>query len=503
MTDQAPLKVKEIEKSAWAAVLQHGISGWSSYTDTGEAGDRHVEEDGEHATSAPRAAGDSDAKPGDAQKPGLPRQGTSGDLSKKAKEGEDGDDEKPGKGDGKGKAPALDAGWKQYRRDVEWQCRWLELRMKEIGGHIARYKRMLRGIERAKERQAEEKTGDVATDVAGPSDAENEKPDAEKTDVDETDAPMDKESGKSANTVGAPKMKRRRVPHADAPTPPPPVLVAHPLFNETRRKKKNDKEDDVKTTAQRKRLKVDFRNSERERQLPVAEPHDTEGSDSDLSTAALYEQIEVLQQRVTALHARLGQPAPAMHTSGAVASAAARAGGPTGLGGKLSGLPAQGQWGYGAPLPTLKKQASRKDDFDINNVVGAAPTGAKFVERAQHVDICTPVVRPAPEYNPAVGTGNAPVDDDVSSEDTSDETYVRRHAKFEVAERTARTLPEKKTGRGGEKGKEEKSTGGGKVAAAAAAKEKEDDADSKRANTEAAEGGAATGGDLDTSALAG
>jgi hypothetical protein len=26
---------------------------------------------------------------------------------------------------------------------VEWQCRWLELRMKEVSGHVNRYERML------------------------------------------------------------------------------------------------------------------------------------------------------------------------------------------------------------------------------------------------------------------------------------------------------------------------------------------------------------------------
>ena len=192
-----------------------------------------------------------------------------------------------------------------------------------------------------------------------------------------------------------------------------------------------------------------------------------------MSTAALYEQIEVLQQRVTALHARLGQPAPAMTTGGAVAATAARAAGPTGLGGRLAG-----QWGsgplYGNGLPQLKKQPSKRDDFDINNVVGAAPAGAKFVERAQHVDICTPGVRPAPEYPPAGKVASEDAgEDDASSEDTSDEAYVRRHTRLEVAERTARTLPGKKDKRGGP---EKPAGAGGKVAAAA-----EDDADSARA----------------------
>jgi len=163
MTDPAPLteKAKEDEKSAWADVLANGISGWSSFTDTGEAVDRRVEE-GEHAESAPRAAehrsdsgapGASDPKRGAGDKPSLARQGTSGDLSKKdgpaeAGEGDEKSGDKAGKdaAGGKTKAPALDPGWKQYRRDVEWQCRWLELRMKEVGGHIQRYERMLRGI---------------------------------------------------------------------------------------------------------------------------------------------------------------------------------------------------------------------------------------------------------------------------------------------------------------------------------------------------------------------
>ncbi len=69
------------------------------------------------------------------------------------------------------------------------------------------------------------------------------------------------------------------------------------------------------------------------------------------------------------------------------------------LGGKLSGLSGHGQWALGGVGPSALKKTpvSRKDDFDINNVVGANE-GAKFVERAQHIDICTPGVRPAPTY---------------------------------------------------------------------------------------------------------
>ena len=135
------------------------------------------------------------------------------------------------------------------------------------------------------------------------------------------------------------------------------------------------------------------------------------------------------------------------------------------------------------------QKSARRDTFDINDVVGAAPTGAKFVERAQHMDICTPNVRAAPNWNVsargaekgagekgagetgagekgAVARAPEEEDDDASSEDTSDEAFVRRHASLEVAERKARTLPEKKDKKGGDKPKH---AAGGKVAAAAAA----------------------------------
>ena len=44
----------------------------------------------------------------------------------------------------------LDRTWRKYRRDVEWQCRWLELRMQEIDGHVDRYQGMIDRIESVK-----------------------------------------------------------------------------------------------------------------------------------------------------------------------------------------------------------------------------------------------------------------------------------------------------------------------------------------------------------------
>jgi hypothetical protein len=123
------------------------------------------------------------------------------------------------------------------------------------------------------------------------------------------------------------------------------------------------------------------------------------GSDSDLSTAALYEQIEVLQQRVTALHQRLGQPAPVMNgTIGNVTVVKAAPGAKPAASSKGGGGGVGGITRGGNDSSNHLSMKSRVDHYDINNVVGAVPTGAKFVERAQHVDICTPNVRAAATY---------------------------------------------------------------------------------------------------------
>ncbi|CAM6120222.1 unnamed protein product [Calypogeia fissa] len=51
------------------------------------------------------------------------------------------DDELVG-GNERGKK-ALNAGWKKYRRGIEWRCRWLEIRLKELSARSERYDRLL------------------------------------------------------------------------------------------------------------------------------------------------------------------------------------------------------------------------------------------------------------------------------------------------------------------------------------------------------------------------
>lgn len=505
-------KAADAKSSPWADVLRKGVEGWSSYSDTGDAGDRRTEEEGPFAESSRRAAGAdsgaagvSDRAPGGGDKPSLPRAGTSGHLSKDpcaaAGSGADPvDADKPGDkasrdaGGGHQKRVALDAGWKQHRRDVEWQCRWLELRMKEVGGHIKRYERMLEGIERARRRES--------TDPAEP-------------DAGFDPTPADDADAHAANEKGV-VVKRRRRKASDDSSPPAPVLVTHPLFSAdgsagpgalgtagtpaakafARAVRTADEHDGEPAAQMQKPAKggkaLTARERKRKREAAqavadaVADAAKTDGSDSDISTAALYEQIEVLQRRVVALHARLGQPAPAMRGAESALARAAGSGGNRSSGGV--GGSGGGALARAGSAPANQKSA-RRDTFDINDVVGAAPTGAKFVERAQHMDICTPNVRAAPNWNVsargaekgagekgagetgagekgAVARAREEEDDDASSEDTSDEAFVRRHASLEVAERKARTLPEKKDKKGGDKPKH---AAGGKVAAAAAA----------------------------------
>ena len=511
---------KGAKATPWAAALEKGVEGWSSFTETGsgedirtEDGSREVVDSarvraGAAAASAGAPAADGpvaarsgdDAKSADAKSGGGTGAAAASGADGKAPSG-GGDATVAAKRDAKdpaagaGKRPALDQGWRQYRRDVEWQCRWLELRMKEIDGHVDRYQRMLDGIERAKRKGgADEKDAEPVTTSGEP----------------ET-TPLD--------GVAATRMKRRREHQGDTP-PPNPVLGTHPLFvpddeafmaRMQSEMQAGARKPEKLTAAQRKRRKKEAAHKAAlgDRGEGGNKSGSGTGSDSDLSTAALYEQIEVLQQRVTALHQRLGQPTPEMHGTGSVVAIRKNRGVPDAFG------------GFTQPHKPPEKLKSRKDDFDINNIVGANE-GAKFVERAQHIDICTPGVRPAPTYAMApitdergvaraekakaqaeaaaaaaivAGEGgdaeavaeakNAGIvrgdDSDCSSEDTSDEAYVNRHTHLEVAERKARTLPDKKEGRRG-KDKNEPKAGKGE-------KDGDDDEESGRVHKRARKGG--------------
>ena len=254
--------------------------------------------------------------------------------------------------------------------------------MVEIDGHVDRYQRMLDGIERAKRR------GGDGVDDGGSGEK------------------MTTTSGEPETTALADgiatRMKRRRQHQGDTP-PPNPVLGTHPLlvadddafgFGAART---NEKPEKPLTAAQRKRRKKEAAAQAALADKLANKSGSGTGSDSDLSTAALYEQIEVLQQRVTALHARLGQPAPEMNGAGSVVAIRNNRGAAGAAG-------AFGGFARDPPKPPVEKLKSRRDDFDINNVVGANG-GAKFVERAQQVVVPPAFARrprtPWPDRRPA------------------------------------------------------------------------------------------------------
>ena len=264
-TAAATKGVRGARATPWAAALEKGVEGWSSFTETGSGEDIRTEDGSREvvdsarvragaaaaSAGAPAAEGPvaarsgGDGKSADAKSGGGTGAAAASGADGKAPSG-GGDATVAAKRDAKdpnnpaGKRPALDQGWRLYRRDVEWQCRWLELRMVEIDGHVDRYQRMLDGIERAKRR------GGDAVDDGGSGEK------------------MTTTSGEPETTALADgiatRMKRRRQHQGDTP-PPNPVLGTHPLlvadddafgFGAART---NEKPEKPLTAAQRKRRK--------------------------------------------------------------------------------------------------------------------------------------------------------------------------------------------------------------------------------------------------------
>ena len=319
----------------------------------------------------------------------------------------------------------LDGSWRSERRELEWQCLWVELRMREIERHVERYETRLREME----------DGDGV-------DAGSGRPEA----VEGED-----EGGGSSARVNDGKNgaleRKRRDGAGDAVRPP--VILGHPLFaplsegsgkERSGSKKKTSSggaDPSVTTTAHLNGGKGSgagkragtFNNPKgtaSEKKQKVMEriaPRET-NSDSDLSTTALYEQIEAAQKRIASLQQRLSAPAPKLMAAQKNDKSAKT---PMTKGNKGAEK---------TPGSSAKRRGARTvDAFDIDNVVSAQGP-AKYVERPIHETIATPKVRVSKMFS------ETPVqvvtDGDSSEEDISDEVYIMRHAKLEVDERAAR-----------------------------------------------------------------
>jgi len=108
-------KSKEDERpSQWREILSAGVDGWSSFSDT--CSDEPNEKDqGNNITTSME------------QNQVQQQQQTNHHHHQKEKS-----------------YPSLDVHWKQERRDIEWQCLWLELRLKELQSHKNRYEKKLK-----------------------------------------------------------------------------------------------------------------------------------------------------------------------------------------------------------------------------------------------------------------------------------------------------------------------------------------------------------------------
>lgn len=304
--------------------------------------------------------------------------------------------------------------WRSKRRNLEWQCSWIELRTREIDRHIERYEARLRVM-------AASEGGKSNDDVK-----EGEERVNDGTDGTFVRTKIDVSSSSLAPVVlGHPMFAAIRDPRHDAPSDA-----------KKRKTSENDGHGIASTTAQLSGSKGagstkelgDHANPNKssEKKCKVMEgiePKET-NSDSDISTTALYEQIDAAQKRVASLKERLNQTAPKL--SQKMLDGKFKTPTPKSKGEKH---------GEKTPRGSGKKLNNRTiDAYDINNVISAQGP-AKYVERAIHETITTPKVRQASTFAspPQILT-----DDESSDEDVSDEVYILRHAKLEADERVAR-----------------------------------------------------------------
>ena len=282
--------------------------------------------------------------------------------------------------------PSLDLNWKQERRDVEWQCLWLELRLKELQSHKNRYERKLKSLDK---------------NAAGGQNSGSERQSKTKS-----------KNGKLARMV---------------------LFNDHPLFDPIRRRREKILKKRTLVTSGEEKDGEDAKRTEDEdgksNKKAKTEENDNNskenktnksgsGGDSDVSNTVMHEKCEDLKKRCLGLMQRLGQPPPIFNSTpgGGKGGKGGSGGGGVGRGSRNGrnrnkNYPYGGSNAGGGPGKdgsndnnnnttnaetgnnNARKHTMRKaDEYDINNVVGNV-IRAKYVERALHEDINTPSVR--------------------------------------------------------------------------------------------------------------
>jgi hypothetical protein len=227
--------------------------------------------------------------------------------------------------------------------------------------------------------------------------------------------------------------------------------------------------------------------------LPPAPAGEDSGSDSDLAPSALFDAAAAVHGRIHELFSSLAAhrvasnlpPAAPRPSFAHLTAGSAPPGGGGGAGGQrgFAGghVGRRGEHHHFAaaamPPPPPPRRERTVADFDISDVVGAMGGGPKGVERAPHVDIATPGVRPAPRAPweladaraaaaahaaalaaaekaerarrkaaasaaaAAAASAAAAERAGSSSEDTTDEAFVARHMPMEALEKKLRLGP--------------------------------------------------------------
>ena len=408
-------RAREKETSQWREILAAGVDGWSSFSDTCSD-----EPDFDGATK-----GGTDVDRDVQQHQHHHRRHHQKEKS----------------------YPSLDLNWKQERRDVEWQCFWLELRLKELQSHKKRYERKLKSLDK---------------NAAGGQNGGSERQSKTKS-----------KNGKLARMV---------------------LFNDHPLFDPIRRRREKILKKRTLVTSGEEKDGEDAKRTEDEdgksNKKAKTEENDNNskenkanksgsGGDSDVSNTVMHEKCEDLKKRCLGLMQRLGQPPPIFTSTPGGGGGKGGKGGSGGGGvgrGSRNGRNRNKNYPYGGSNAgggpgkdgsndnnnnnttnaetgnnNARKHTMRKaDEYDINNVVGNV-IRAKYVERALHEDINTPSVREVTTFtmsaeemrrannvdSAAVATTNND-NDDSSDEDISDEAFAARHAKYEILERNAR-----------------------------------------------------------------
>ncbi|XP_024532741.1 uncharacterized protein LOC9640435 isoform X1 [Selaginella moellendorffii] len=296
----------------------------------------------------------------------------------------------------------LNMDWKNYRRGIEWRCRWLDIRLMELQRQATKYDEVLSGIQKAK-------PWDGRTEPDGAARA----------------APVREER------PAQPLLHRQRRRKVEETVDVADYMSKHPLFQRYEKKKReyegeqHKEPNDCTLAAEGAMVRLD-------------PPPADEANEDSVENIML--KVETLQARVVRLRNQL-RGSMSHKLPGQVARAGGGGGGaaraPAAKAAAVSRLTKAAPSGHPvSPAAVKGGQAARRraSDYDINNVVMPVSVGAKYVQHVRHANIETPQWRLAEKSEMCE-------EDNSDDEDTDDETYKSRHAPLEAQERLHRYGP--------------------------------------------------------------